>query len=176
MVRLTATGMSWPHITIVQRGRRTHLQLYRKTVPPYSEKNITLKNYMILKLVGHYDITCFLVKLPTNIFCTFLKRVGVVVRVMVGVKGPATLCILYFVYSAGHTISMQCWSSLIELPTFTNSRQFLECITFIILQQIFRWCLRWKEEKDKYSRWIDQEEHQFLSSHLGVNAIRNRSS
>lgn len=124
----------------------------------------------------HYDITCFLVKLPTNIFCTFLKRVGVVEGVMVGVKGPATLCILYFVYSAGHTISMQCWSSLIELSTFTNSRQFLECITFIIPQQIFRWCLRWKEEKDKYSRWIDQEEHQFLSSHLGVNAIRNRSS
>lgn len=182
MVRLTATCMSWPHITIVQRGRRTHLQLYRKKVPPYSEKNITLKYYMIhvLKIgrtLRHYMLPC---QTANQHFCTFLKRVGVVVGVMVGVmvgvKGPATLCILYFVYSAGHTISMQCWSSLIELPTFTNSRQFLECITFIIPQQIFRWCLRWKEEKDKYSRWIDQEEHQFLSSHLGVNAIRNRSS
>lgn len=178
MVRLTATYMSWPHIIIVQRGRRTHLQLYRKKVPPYSEKNITLKNYMI-----HYDITTLHASLSNcqpTFFWTFLKGVGVVVGVMVGVmvgvKGPATLFILYFVYSAGHTISMQCWSSLIELPTFTNSRQFLECITFIIPQQIFRWCLRWKEEKDKYSRWIDQEEHQFLSSHLGVNAIRNRSS
>lgn len=63
MVRLTATCMSWPHITIVQRGRRTHLQLYRKKVPPYSEKNITLKNYMIhvLKIgrtLRHYMLPC----------------------------------------------------------------------------------------------------------------------
>lgn len=55
--------MSWPHITIVQRGRRTHLQLYRKKVPPYSEKNITLKNYMIhvLKIgrtLRHYMLPC----------------------------------------------------------------------------------------------------------------------
>lgn len=55
--------MSWPHITIVQRGRRTHLQLYRKKVPPYSEKNITLKNYMIhvLKIgrtLRHYMRPC----------------------------------------------------------------------------------------------------------------------
>lgn len=63
MVRLTATCMSWPHIIIVQRGRRTHLQLYRKKVPPYSEKNITLKNYMIhvLKIgrtLRHYMLPC----------------------------------------------------------------------------------------------------------------------
>lgn len=178
MVRLTATCMSWPHITLVQRGRRTQLQLYRKKVPPYSEKNITLKNYMIHvitigRTLRHYMLPC---QTANQHFLHFSKEGGGCGGVMVGVKGPATLCILYFVYSAGHTISMQCWSSLIELPTFTNSRQFLECITFIIPQQIFRWCLRWKEEKDKYSRWIDQEEHQFLSSHLGVNAIRNRSS
>lgn len=46
-----------------QRGRRTHLQLYRKKVPPYSEKNITLKNYMIhvLKIgrtLRHYMLPC----------------------------------------------------------------------------------------------------------------------
>lgn len=35
--------------------------------------------------------------------------------------------------------------------------------------------LKMKRRK-RYYRWIDQEEHQFLSSHLGVNAIRNRSS
>lgn len=108
------------------------------------KKNITLKNYMIhvLKIgrtLRHYMLPC---QTANQHFCTFLKRVGVVVGVMVGVmvgvKGPATLCILYFVYSAGHNISMQCWSSLIVLPTFTNSRQFLECITFIIPQQIFR--------------------------------------
>lgn len=55
--------MSWPHIIIVQRGRRTHLQLYRKKVPPYSEKNITLKYYMIhvLKIgrtLRHYMLPC----------------------------------------------------------------------------------------------------------------------
>lgn len=63
MVRLTATCMSWPHITIVQRGRRTHLQLYRKKVPPYSEKNITLKNNMIHvitigRTLRHYMLPC----------------------------------------------------------------------------------------------------------------------
>lgn len=63
LVRLTATCMSWPHITIVQRGRRTHLQLQRKEVPPYSEKSITLKNYMIhvLKIgrtLRHYMLPC----------------------------------------------------------------------------------------------------------------------
>lgn len=150
MVRLTATCMSWPHITIVQRGRRTHLQLYRKKVPPYSEKNITLKNCMIhvLKIgwtLRHYMLPC---QTANQHFLHFSKEGGGCGGGNGG--GERSLYTMYtnFVYSAGHTISMHCWSSLIELPTFTNSRQFLECITFIILQQIFRWCLRWKEETD----------------------------
>lgn len=120
MVRLTATCMSWPHITIVQRGRRTHLQLYRKKVPPYSEKNITLKNYMIhvLKIgrtLRHYMLPC---QTANQHFLHFSKEGGGCGGGCGGGNGGGERS-LYTMYTI---FRIQCWPYYIDAMLVISDR------------------------------------------------------